>query len=165
MELNTETLPRNRIIARIEINNSNNVQVSNLNGTVTVTDSLIFTLGNITQTDATNKVFVLASTCKVSGSGYVDGPVQRVFPTTTGDGIVPTGRSTGSSPSANWITLNFSSRLRLSHIELRANQWRYWRTDFGNRLVSALDHTLLENRGCIGKHFFAFLRYHCAKSQ
>jgi hypothetical protein len=104
-----EILPPNRTIARIEINNSNNVQVSNLNGTVTVTDSLIFTLGNITQTDATNKVFVLASTCKVSGSGYVDGPVQRVFPTTTGDGIVPTGRSTMPNPSANWITLNFSS--------------------------------------------------------
>jgi hypothetical protein len=105
---NTETLPPGRTIARIEIDNSNNVQMSNTGNTVTVTDSLIFTLGNITQTDATNKVFVLASTCKVSGSGYVDGPVQRVFPTTTGDGIVPTGRSTGSSPSANWITLNFS---------------------------------------------------------
>jgi hypothetical protein len=100
-----ETLPPDRTIARIEIDNSNNVQMST--GTVTVTDSLIFTLGNITQTDATSKVFVLASTCKVSGSGYVDGPVRRVF-TGTGEGIVPTGRSTGSSPSANWITLNFS---------------------------------------------------------
>jgi hypothetical protein len=59
---NTETLPPNRTIARIEIDNSNNVQVSNAsNNTVTVTDSLIFTLGRITQTDATNKVFVLAS--------------------------------------------------------------------------------------------------------
>jgi len=107
---NTETLPPNRTIARIEINNSNNVQVSNLlNNTVTVTDSLIFTLGNITQTNATNYLFVLGSACKVSGSGYVDGPVRRVFPTTgTGDGIVPTGGSAGS-PSANWITLNFSS--------------------------------------------------------
>jgi hypothetical protein len=108
---NTETLPRNRTIARIEIDNSNNVQVSIAsNNTVTVTDSLIFTSGRITQTDATNYLFVLESTCKVSGSGYVDGPVRRVFPTTgTGDGIVPTGRSTGSNPSANWITLNFSS--------------------------------------------------------
>jgi hypothetical protein len=107
---NPEILPPNRIIARIEINNSNNVQVSNLlNNTVTVTDSLIFTLGNITQTNATNYLFVLQSACIVSGSGYVDGPVRRVFPTTgTGDGIVPTGGSAGS-PSANWITLNFSS--------------------------------------------------------
>jgi hypothetical protein len=105
---NTETLPRNRTIARIEIDNSNNVQVSNAsNNTVTVTDSLIFTSGRITQTDSTNYLFVLESGCKVSGSGYVDGPVRRVF-TGTGEGIVPTGRSTGSSPSANWITLNFS---------------------------------------------------------
>jgi hypothetical protein len=107
---NPEILPPNRTIARIEINNSNNVQVSNLlNNTVTVTDSLIFTLGNITQTNATNYLFVLGSACIVSGSGYVDGPVRRVFPTTSpGDGIVPTGGSAGS-PSANWITLNFSS--------------------------------------------------------
>jgi hypothetical protein len=106
---NTETLPRNRTIARIEIDNSNNVQMSNATGnTVTVTDSLIFTSGRITQTDADNYLFVLESGCKVSGSGYVDGPVRRVF-TGTGEGIVPTGRSTGSNPSANWITLNFSS--------------------------------------------------------
>ncbi len=106
----TETLPRNRTIARIEIDNTNNVQVSNAsNNSVTVTDSLIFTSGRITQTDATNYLFILESTCKVAGSGYVDGPVRRVFPTTgSGDGIVPTGRSTGSNPSANWITLNFS---------------------------------------------------------
>jgi hypothetical protein len=32
MELNTETLPPGRTIARIEIDNSNNVQMSNLNG-------------------------------------------------------------------------------------------------------------------------------------
>jgi hypothetical protein len=107
---NPEVLPPNRIIARIEINNSNNVYVSNLlYNTVTVTDSLIFTLGNITQTNASNYLFVLQSACIVSGSGYVDGPVRRVFPTTgTGDGIVPIGGSAGS-PSANWITLNFSS--------------------------------------------------------
>ncbi len=106
----SETLPRNRTIARIEIDNTNNVQVSNAtSNTVTVTDSLIFTSGRITGTDTTNYLFVLASTCKVSGSGYVDGPVRRVFPTTgTGDGIVPTGRSTGSNPSANWIKLDFS---------------------------------------------------------
>jgi hypothetical protein len=149
-----EILPPNRTIARIEIDNSNNVQVSNLNGTVTVTDSLIFTLGNITQTDATNKVFVLASTCKVSGSGYVDGPVQRVFPTTTGDGIVPTGRSTGSSPSANWITLNFSqgsdsATLRFEQINgniggpTSGNGWsarsttRYWKIEVVSGSISS----------------------------
>jgi hypothetical protein len=150
---NTETLPRNRTIARIEIDNSNNVQVSNAsNNTVTVTDSLIFTSGRITQTDTTNYLFVLQSTCKVSGSGYVDGPVRRVFPTTgTGDGIVPTGRSTGSSPSANWITLNLSSpgsdsaTLRFEQINgdiggpTSGNGWsarsttRYWKIDvFGS---------------------------------
>jgi hypothetical protein len=115
---NTEILPPNRTIARIEIDNSNNVQMSNTGNTVTVIDSLIFTLGNITQTDATNKVFVLASTCKVSGSGYVDGPVQRVF-TIPGGGIVPTGSSTGSNPSANWITLNLSG---IGSVTLRFEQ-------------------------------------------
>lgn len=101
----TETFPRNRTIARIEIANPNNVQVDNTaNNTVTVTDSLIFTSGRITQTDATNYLFVIGSGCVVTGSGYVDGPVRRVFPTTgNGNGVVPTGRSTGSSPGQNWI--------------------------------------------------------------
>ncbi len=106
-----ETFPRNRTIARIEIANSNNVQVDNTaNNTVTVTDSLIFTSGRITQTDASNYLFVIGSGCVVTGSGYVDGPVRRVFPSTgSGNGVVPTGRSTGSSPGQNWITLTFSS--------------------------------------------------------
>jgi fibronectin-binding autotransporter adhesin len=153
---NTETLPRNRTIARIEIDNSNNVQVSNAsNNIVTVTDSLIFTSGRITQTDTTNYLFVLGRACKVSGSGYVDGPVRRVFPTTgTGDGIVPTGRSTGSSPSANWITLNFSqgsdsATLRFEQINgniggpTSGNGWsarsttRYWKIEVVSGSISS----------------------------
>ncbi|MDW8466139.1 MAG: hypothetical protein RML35_08180 [Chloroherpetonaceae bacterium] len=103
----TETFPRNRTLARIEIANPNNVQVDNsANNTVTVTDSLIFTAGRITQTNETNFLFVIGSGCVVTGNGYVDGYVRRDFPTTgNGDGIIPTGRSTGANPGRNWITI------------------------------------------------------------